>query len=492
MNPHRIPPADAPPAHPHQVDAVRFATERTGALINGWMGTGKTRIAIDVARAIGAQRTLVLAPSAVLGVWEPQIARHHTGGAWVLTLDEKTAAAKGRALAEALDPSGYIGRGRNTPLIVIAGYESAWRSGLREPIANTAWDLVVADECHRIKAAGGKASQWLARVLRRQAARRLGLTGTPMPHGPVDIYAQARFLDPAIFGTSAAIFRKQWCRMGGFEQRQVVGLVDEDAFARRLAGMMLTIKADVMTLPPTTDTSIPVQLGAKAQRHYREIARDFITRLESGEIATAAMAATTILRLQQIGSGFIRDAEGVDHDLGGEKQAALESLMTDMGADEPVVVFGRFRRDLDYIHAAAAAVGRESYELSGRRSELDDWRERCAHAHEMSGLGAGRVFVVQVEAGGLGVDFTTCAHDESTRARYAVYYSLTHGLGAWEQSRARIHRPGQERTVHYYTLEAGVDRRIMKALGRKQDAVQSLVDYVARNGASGIAQELGI
>ena len=323
MKPVRIPPADAPPAHPHQVEAVRFATERTGALINGWMGTGKTRIAIDVARALGARRTLVLAPSAVLGVWAPQIARHHADGAWVLTLDDKTAADKGRALAQALDPQGVgrVGRGLDLPrLIVIAGYESAWRHALASVIAGTAWDLVVADECHRIKAAGGKASQWLARVLRAQAKHRIGLTGTPMPHGPVDIYAQARFLDPQIFGTSAAVFRKRWCRMGGYEQRQVIGLHDEPAFAAHLARMMLTIKADVMTLPPTTDTSIPVQLGAKARRHYREIAHDFITRLEGGEVATAPMAATTILRLQQIGSGFIRDADGVDHDLGGEKR----------------------------------------------------------------------------------------------------------------------------------------------------------------------------
>ena len=470
--------------------------ERQGALINGWMGTGKTRIAIDVARALGARRTLVLAPSAVLGVWAPQIAQHHADGAWVLTLDDKTAAHKGRALADVLDAHTL-----ETPLIVIAGYESAWRAGLREPIANTEWDLVVADECHRIKAAGGKASQWLARVLRRQATRRLGLTGTPMPHGPVDIYAQARFLDPQIFGTSAAVFRKEWCRMGGFEQRQVIGLQDEPAFGARLAGMMLTIKADVMTLPPTTDTSIPVQLGATARRHYKEIADDFITRLEGGEVATATMAATTILRLQQIGSGFIRDAEGVDHNLGGEKRAALESLMADMGASEPVVVFARFRKDIEYIHAAAAAVGRASYELSGHRSDLDAWREGCAHGaygavrHSEYSLGSelpdAPVLVVQIEAGGLGVDFTTCAHGDSTRARYAVYYSLTHSSGAWEQSRARIHRPGQERTVNYYTLEAGVDRRIMTALARKQDAVRNLIDYVAHNGASGLGDQLG-
>ena len=38
--------------------------------------------------------------------------------------------------------------------------------------------------------------------LRSRAAYRIGLTGTPMPHSPMDIYGPFRFLDITIFGPS--------------------------------------------------------------------------------------------------------------------------------------------------------------------------------------------------------------------------------------------------------------------------------------------------
>lgn len=457
-----------PPAHPHQREAVRFATATDGALINGWMGTGKTRIALDVVATTRARRVLVLAPAAVLGVWAPQVARHFDHAAFVITLADGTAREKGIALRSILRTAG------DRALIAVAAYESVWRAGLREVVAEVNWDLVIADECHRIKAPGGKASQWLARVLRDRAERRLGLTGTPMPHSPLDIYAQARFLNPSVFGTSAALFRRRWCKLGGFEMRQVTGLLDPDAFAERCAVLMHTIEADVLDLPEYQDTTVPVELEAKARRHMREIARDFITKVDGG-LVTAPMAAHTILRMQQIGSGFARDEDGADHTTGDEKERALAVLVDGIAADEPIVVFARFRPDLGRIHAIAEEAGRVSFELSGRASQLDTWRDACAD-------GVGAVFAVQIAAGNMGIDFTTAADGRSTRARYAVYYSLTHALGEWEQSRARIHRPGQHRGVQYYVLQAGVDRAILRSLYEKEDAVDALIANVRRHG----------
>ena len=174
-----------------------------------------------------------------------------------------------------------------------------------------------------------------------------------MPHSPLDIYAQARFLDPLVFGTSAALFRRRWCAMGGFEMRQVKGLLNPILFSERLAGMMHTIEADVLTLPPTTDTVIPVTLDPPALKHAKAIVRDFMTTLEGGERVTAPMAATTILRLQQIGSGFARDVDGVDHPVGVEKAKALAVLFDGIAPDEPIVVFARFKHDLMRIHREA-------------------------------------------------------------------------------------------------------------------------------------------
>jgi SNF2 family DNA or RNA helicase len=55
----------------------------------------------------------------------------------------------------------------------------------------------------------GKASAFFKR-LRAHATHRIGLSGTPMPHGPMDIYAVFRFLDIRILGPSFSAFRQKY------------------------------------------------------------------------------------------------------------------------------------------------------------------------------------------------------------------------------------------------------------------------------------------
>src|SRR3546814_13458680 len=59
-------------------------------------------------------------------------------------------------------------------------------------------DLIVIDESHRIKGASSNASRTAAR-LTRLVPRRLILTGTVMPHSPLDVWAQWRCLEQMAF-----------------------------------------------------------------------------------------------------------------------------------------------------------------------------------------------------------------------------------------------------------------------------------------------------
>jgi SNF2 family DNA or RNA helicase len=77
-------------------------------------------------------------------------------------------------------------------------------------------------------------------------------------------------------------------------------------------------------------------------------------------------------------------------------------------------------------------------------------------------------------AGGLGIDLTA--------ARRCVYYSLGFSLGDYEQSLARLHRPGQGHPVTYYHLvaEGTVDRRVYRALSKRRDVVESVLEELKR------------
>ena len=125
------------------------------------------------------------------------------------------------------------------------------------------------------------------------------------------------------------------------------------------------------------------------------------------------------------------------------------------------MVFCWFRADLATVHEAARRAGRTSLELSGTRDELKQWQ-----------AGEANVLAVQIQAGGVGVDLT--------RACYSIYFSVGYKLGDYEQSLARIHRPGQTRTVFqiHLIVENTMDARVMKALEKRQDLVASILDGI--------------
>jgi len=167
----------------HQLDFASWFAGRSYGLLAADMGTGKTFAALMGLLDLAARGSTLVHVDLCRG----------------------TTAQRAARLKAALDTAG----GRT--LVVTVNYEAVWRSELASLVESVRWSALVLDESHRIKSPGGKASRWLAKLAKAQPrARRLCLTGTPMPHSPLDLYGQARFLDPDIFGTSFTRMRARY------------------------------------------------------------------------------------------------------------------------------------------------------------------------------------------------------------------------------------------------------------------------------------------
>ena len=171
----------------HQQQAYHFAKDLPAAMLAMDMGTGKSKVVVDIVANRHYKKVLIICPKTVLRVWPAEFEVHAQPAVAVTVLNPKRSVAKKTEQAK-VAPDG----------VIVINHESAWR----EPFATWAlaqqWDLAVIDESHRGKAPGGKFALFTAR-LRDRAAQRFCLTGTPMPHSPLDAYAQHRFLDPGIF-----------------------------------------------------------------------------------------------------------------------------------------------------------------------------------------------------------------------------------------------------------------------------------------------------
>lgn len=447
----------------HQQAAFDFAKGREGTMLSMAMGTGKSRCAIELLDSCewSCKLALIVAPLAVCPAWIKQFQSYAKRPWRVLVLNKGTTAKRAKALKDAVELCRLTG----VPLAVVVNYEALTRSlALYELSRKITWQALICDECHKVKGSEGK-GQTMTRMYRIAAKipRRLGLTGTPMPHSPLDIWGQFRVLMPDVFGQRYWPFKIRYAQlqnMGAF--KKVIGFNRLDELSGIVAHNSYECSSSVLDLLPARHEMIEVELDKETYALYAALQLDFVAEVEGGVI-TASNALTKLLRLQQI-TGGVGAAETLEGDIvptrvSNEKLEALHAILD--GTDEPVVVFTRFTADIDGVREICEKSGWSFCELSGKKNELADWQE-----------GKGRILGVQIQAGGVGVDLT--------RARYCVYYSVNWSLGDYEQSLARVHRPGQTRNVVYYHLLARdtVDQQVYTALRQKKDIVESVIEQM--------------
>lgn len=440
----------------HQTRAYNFALHLPAAALIMAMGTGKSLTSIGIISNREHDTTLIVAPKSVISVWPTEFSRH-------AALDFRISApvkgsVKGRVRVAQQDLNHAKAWGK--PYVLVVNYESFWREAFADFILNIDWDNVIFDELHRIKSPQGKASRFAAKLVERSKYR-LGLTGTLLPHSPLDAFASYRALSKDVFGSNYFRFKNRYAIMGGFNNKQVVGYQNREELHEKIEALAIQVKNDVLELPEAIHNYRCAPLEPKTRKIYEQLESEFYAEVEDQEI-TVANAMVKVLRLQQLTSGYLKTDDDELIEYGTEKRKLFADLLEEIPQDEPVVAFARFTADIANIKAAAAKAGRTCAELSGKANELKAWQD-----------GEYDVLAVQVKSGGVGIDLT--------RAAYCVYYSIGHSLGDYEQSLARTLRPGQERTVRYYHLlaEDTVDEKIYKALQARKEVVEYILEGIA-------------
>lgn len=449
----------------HQLEAFRFAKGLPAVMLHLGMGCGKSATAISLIANKGCKLVLIACPKSVMGVWTREFSKHCPVPHRVTLLNKGNAVDKKKLVEKELAIAKTFQGFQSTKIsVIVVNYETAKLSPLLGVLSDVEWDAVVCDESQRIKAHNSQQSKAMAKIGER-AKFRMALTGTPMQNSPMDVFGQFRFLDPGLFGTSYHGFRSRYAETGHFGADHIVGFKNQEELAARMG--LLTFHADrsVLDLPDVQHMTVPVTLSPETRKLYTALEQEMIAQIQNGTV-TVANALTKTLRLRQITGGFtmLDDDGGMKRPLvvtGHEKQEALAELLDASG--EPMVVFCEFVHDLDQIAEAVKAAGKRYGEVSGRRKDLTD------HATMPDTVD---VMGVQIRSGGVGVDLT--------RAPIGVYWNHPWSPGVYDQSEARIHRPGQTKPVVYYHLiaEGTVDQKVWEALAAKQDVIDTVMAYM--------------
>lgn len=448
------------PPYPHQSAALAKAQTKPTFALFMEQGTGKTKVAIDRAGELYSDGkitgVLVVAKKGVHRQWIESQVPEHMGCEWKGSYWETPKVVPASADSGCgLEWFAINFDGAKTPKGKAACLEFIERHKGRL--------LIAGDETQEIKNARSARHKAMEELKRASASHyRLALTGTPIAKDLTDEWAQLKWLNENILGQRyVSAFRNEYCLMGGFEGRVVVGHKNIERFRERVDPFTFRATKDELGILPKAYRKWDFSLSKAQKLAIVEIKQDLRYKLQTGDISTVANAAVAMTKVQQISNGFFVDEDGMHHLLMAPKDnPRLKALIECLDAYEgKTIVWARFREDIRLIAKTLEVAGIGCVQYHGGTSDKD----RTAAVESFLDPEGARVFLSNPQAGGTGLNLQGgCNH--------AIYYSNGfNAIDRW-QSEDRIHRIGTNGVVAYTDLacKGAIDYHILSNLKRKK------------------------
>ena len=452
----------------HQGPATQYIINNPATMLDVKMGGGKTKIVIDAMKHFVDTRNkkfLVFCPNSVIGVWKGQLEKFAPEMFDVVLMNGSgSSEQKSGRIVDGLARIQCGGR----PLVIVVNYDLFWREKVFAILSRQRWDAILADEIHRLKSHAARCSKEAWKMGQR-SGRRIGMTGTIMPHSPLDIFAQYRFLKTDIFGRYVTAFKKSYAVMNQYIPNKVDSWINQESMYSKINQIRHTIQGDFLVLPEKQDIIIEVPLSPAGRKVYDQMKKESLAVIrklrEDGEsmnnIAVASNGAVKFLRLLQLAQGYVGDEDGNEVDTDTQKRKVLLELLEDAG--EPVCVYGHFKHDLAVVERCCEILGLRYGEISGRRK--DGLTPNSTMPEDLDVLG------VQCKSGSSGIDLT----------RSSLGIIMNSGMlspGDYDQMMARQYRPGQTRNVRFIHLVSPktVDATIRVAREHSRDVINSILN----------------
>jgi SNF2 family DNA or RNA helicase len=437
----------------HQLAAARRALRqlRGRAILADEVGLGKTIEACLILSELSYRRllrhTLILVPPGLVEQWAEEVDRKFALPSLILGSE---------AWERCLRPW-------DAPLI-IASLATARRSRWCDAVTGVDWDLVIADEAHRVRNPQS-ASAKLVKALRTR--RLLLLTATPVENRLEDLFHLVNLVRPGLLGTQQAFRRTYAARKAG----EFAGNVD--ALQRQMRQVMIRHRRSevALMLPKRLAQTIPVPPGppesslyAAVSQRVRETARDasqtekFALRaiLRAAGSSPRALRASLERRRWDDLAAHAASIETV------QKAVVLFELIDrHRRRDEKVIVFTAFRPTLEMLTELAAPRVPVAVYHGGldRKSKVETIRSFEADVP----------LLLTTEAAGEGRNLQYC--------HVMINYDLPWNPMQIEQRLGRIHRIGQQHDVMLTNLVGvgTIEERILRVLESKINLFELVV-----------------
>ena len=306
------------------------------------------------------------------------------------------------------------------------------------------WDVIVIDECHKIKSHNSKSSK-LVYMLSRRTEYVWGLSGTPRGNNDIDIYCQFHNMCVSDWGKiTYTQFVNQCCDVDKQFFRGQMVTVPIAINAKYKAGWERNIAMYTQRVGYNEDDAMPdlnvnvVNIPYVASKEYLQ-AEDDIIAIPGYESTMTKLAA--IQKLHQAVNGFLYlyndEGERITYRI--ERNKKLDWLRSNM-PNKPTVIVYRFEQDLKDLQTELTIAGCTFTEI------VEDFK-----------LGKASILLLQ------------CSRCESFNLQMCnnmIFYTMDYSYIKYNQMIHRIWRMGQEKDVKITVLifEDTVETKVWNAV----------------------------
>lgn len=425
--------------HEYQNRIVAFLHQTPKAILSVDMGLGKTAATLTYVAQARPKDLLIVAPKRVAeSVWLQEAEKWgYDDVASKMVIVKGTPKQRAKALADHEHPYKIISRDNLKDVY-------GWRT-----------DLLIIDELTSFKSVQSKRTQAAMSI---RAARKIGLTGTFLANGAIDIYGQCAAVDLRFGGGlnfyawRAMYFHDAVAGAGLQFQKWVLNKdITIERLLRDMQGCIFTLTAaDYLEIPDVQHQWHRIELAQETRKAYDDLNAFLGFNLGDGTLTFDECAK--FAKLQTLCNGFVYDENGAP--VRGKDSAKLQAV-ADFVAEcaengENVLLFYAYREEAVWLSEMLTKRGItfESVKKAGFVERWNAGKTQCLFAHPAS-AGHG----LNLQKGG----------------RVIVWSSLTYNYELYAQANARLARQGQTRNVqiHYFMAENTCEWQMWHALQKK-------------------------
>lgn len=445
--------------HNYQNRMISFCKSTDKIIFSVGMGLGKTAAVLHYINDVNPDKVLIVAPKRVAEtVWKQEAAKWNLQNVYAkMIIISGTAAKRQKAMSDNSKP-----------------YKIISRDNLKDVDFSIYYDILIIDELTSFKNIISKRSEFVRSV---SATKKIGLTGTLLANGAIDIFAQAAAV--GLEKATVSVSRKgnyKWCNefnrwrdehfvdvMKGsglqFSKYKLTSRL-EDVISKYRKNIFTLDSADWLEIPEVNFIKHEVELKEEQLNEYLQLETTLAAKIGDDYFALDN-DKSAFMKLQTLCCGFVYDSEhnAIRSNEATKLQEVADFCERAAWENEQVLLFYAFKEEAYWLSEMMKERGLRFCSVADKKF-LQKWNDGdidVLFAHPAS-AGHG----LNLQAGG----------------RLVVWSSVTYNYEFWAQANARLARQGQQRGVeiHTFATKETCESRIYKAILEKEKGNKLFID----------------